>query len=111
MRPVRDASLVKVPLAAALALAVAGCGQKGPLYLPDKGGTVVTTPPQSAPGQPPQSAPQPPQSAPQPPQSAPAQPPQSAPAQPPQSAPAATPPTAPTPAKKTDKDSDSQTPQ
>jgi predicted small lipoprotein YifL len=96
MSLVRDASLVKVPLAAALALALAGCGQKGPLYLPDKGGTVVTTPPQSAPAQPPQSPPGQPEVSPAP---------------PPQSAPASTPPTAPTPPKKTDKDSDSQTPQ
>jgi len=88
MSLVRDASLVKVPLAAALALALAGCGQKGPLYLPDKGGTVVTTPPQSAPAQP-----------------------EVTPAPTPESAPAPAPPTAPTPPKKTDKDSDSQTPQ
>jgi|AmaraimetFIIA100_FD_contig_41_26780446_length_872_multi_6_in_0_out_0_2 predicted small lipoprotein YifL len=103
MSRVRDASLVKVPLAAALALALAGCGQKGPLYLPEKGGTVVTTPAQTAPGQPEVSPAQPPQSAP-------AQP-EVSPAPPPQSAPAPTPPTAPTPPKKTDKDSDSQTPQ
>jgi len=30
-------------LMAAIAL-LAGCGQKGPLYLPDKGGEVVTRP-------------------------------------------------------------------
>ena len=28
----------------AATLALAGCGQKGPLYLPEKGGAVVTTP-------------------------------------------------------------------
>lgn len=36
------------------ALLVAGCGQKGPLYLPDKNTRVVTTPatqPQPAPAQ------------------------------------------------------------
>jgi predicted small lipoprotein YifL len=103
MSLVRDASLVKVPLAAALALALAGCGQKGPLYLPEKGGTVVTTPAQTAPAQP-DVSPAPP------PQSAPAQP-EVSPAPPPESAPAPTPPTAPTPPKKTDKDSESQTPQ
>ena len=97
MSLVREARLLKVPLAAALALALAGCGQKGPLYLPDQGGTVVTTPPQSAPEQPPEVSPTPS--------------PQNAPTPPPQNAPAPIPPTAPTPPKKTDKDSDSQTPQ
>jgi predicted small lipoprotein YifL len=32
-------------LLALAALAGAGCGQKGPLYLPDKGGKVVTSAP------------------------------------------------------------------
>jgi predicted small lipoprotein YifL len=32
------------PLALALALAAGGCGQKGPLYLPDKNAKVLTTP-------------------------------------------------------------------
>ena len=32
-------------LLAFAALAAGGCGQKGPLYLPDKGGKVVTSPP------------------------------------------------------------------
>jgi len=37
-------------LAMAIALAViGGCGQKGPLYLPPKNGTVVTRPATSAP--------------------------------------------------------------
>jgi predicted small lipoprotein YifL len=31
-------------LMVAAAVMLAGCGQKGPLYLPDKGGTVVTRP-------------------------------------------------------------------
>ena len=35
-------------LAAAL-VAAAGCGQKGPLYLPDKNAKVVTTPASAAP--------------------------------------------------------------
>jgi len=54
-------------LAASIALLLAGCGQKGPLYLPEKGGAVVTAPaatPPPAPvpaGQPvsPSPAPQP----------------------------------------------------
>ena len=66
--------------AAMTLLVLAGCGQKGPLYLPEKGGTVVTAPAASAPaagpetpapyGQPPEPAPAPqPQSAPEPPPS------------------------------------------
>lgn len=53
----------RVPLAAPAALALAalalaGCGQTGPLYLPDAGGEVVTRPaPQDAPA--PQAAPAP----------------------------------------------------
>jgi predicted small lipoprotein YifL len=31
-------------LVAAITLAVGGCGQKGPLYLPDKNAKVVTSP-------------------------------------------------------------------
>jgi predicted small lipoprotein YifL len=31
-------------LVAAVALALGGCGQKGPLYLPDKNAKVVTSP-------------------------------------------------------------------
>ena len=34
-------------LPALAALAAGGCGQKGPLYLPDKGGKVVTSAPAS----------------------------------------------------------------
>ena len=45
-------------MAGALLAGVAGCGQKGPLYLPDKGGAVVTRPG----GQAQQPAPQLPQS-------------------------------------------------
>ncbi len=33
---------------AAVALATAGCGQKGPLYLPDKNAKIVTSPAASA---------------------------------------------------------------
>ncbi|HYM43504.1 MAG TPA: lipoprotein [Steroidobacteraceae bacterium] len=32
-------------IAAAVVLLAAGCGQKGPLYLPDKGAVVVKPPP------------------------------------------------------------------
>ena len=35
-------------LLALAALAAGGCGQKGPLYLPDKGGKVVTSAPPAA---------------------------------------------------------------
>jgi predicted small lipoprotein YifL len=47
-------------LLALAALAAGGCGQKGPLYLPDKGGKVVTSAPaapQSQPAQTPAPAP------------------------------------------------------
>jgi predicted small lipoprotein YifL len=40
------------PLLALAALAAGGCGQKGPLYLPDKGGKVVTSAPAATPTQP-----------------------------------------------------------
>ena len=79
---------VGVVLAATLALA--GCGQKGPLYLPEKPGAVVTAPPPppAAPGQPPQPSPAPgPQGAAEPPPADVAAPP-----------------------KKSDKDEDPQTP-
>ena len=36
-------------LIAAVALVAGGCGQKGPLYLPDKNAKVVTTPAAAAP--------------------------------------------------------------
>jgi predicted small lipoprotein YifL len=39
----------RIGVAAALGLALLGCGQKGPLYLPDDVGEVVTRP-MSAPG-------------------------------------------------------------
>jgi predicted small lipoprotein YifL len=51
-----------VLMAGALLSGLAACGQKGPLYLPDKGGEVVTRPG----GQAQQQAPQSPQTAPQP---------------------------------------------
>lgn len=44
----RDAAGVWL-LAAGAALLVGGCGQKGPLYLPDKGGKVVTSAPAATP--------------------------------------------------------------
>jgi predicted small lipoprotein YifL len=40
---------VAVVVAASLAALVAGCGQKGALYLPDKNGAVVTAPAEPAP--------------------------------------------------------------
>ena len=46
-------------LALGAALLVASCGQKGPLYLPDKSAPVITTPAQPSPAQPaaPQASP------------------------------------------------------
>jgi predicted small lipoprotein YifL len=57
----RVRTLVAVAATAAFIACLGGCGQKGPLYLPDKGGDVVTRPaPQQAPRQPSQeTAPQP----------------------------------------------------
>jgi predicted small lipoprotein YifL len=46
------------PLLALAALAAGGCGQKGPLYLPDKVGRVVTSAPAAT-----QAQPAPPESA------------------------------------------------
>jgi len=48
MREARRAWLT----AAGAALVVGGCGQKGPLYLPDKGGKVVTSTPAATAAQP-----------------------------------------------------------
>jgi predicted small lipoprotein YifL len=42
-----------------LALLLAGCGQKGPLYLPDSKGAVVTRGPATATPAPPPATPQP----------------------------------------------------
>ena len=55
-------------LAASSALVLAGCGQKGPLYLPEKkGGAAVTAPAEAPPPTPPpQSTPGPPPAAPAP---------------------------------------------
>jgi predicted small lipoprotein YifL len=36
--------LALIAMTSAAAAALAGCGQKGPLYLPDQGGEVVTRP-------------------------------------------------------------------
>ena len=76
-------------------LALGGCGQKGPLYLPEKGAAVVRPPPATA-------AP-----APQTPTSEPAATPPSAAPVPGETAPQITPATQ----KKADEDSDSQPPQ
>jgi predicted small lipoprotein YifL len=82
------------PLLALAALAAGGCGQKGPLYLPDKVGKVVTSAPAAPQAQPGPAA----ATAPVPPPTTPA----SAPSQ--DAAPVTTPPaTAPT-SKPTDKD-------
>jgi hypothetical protein len=86
-------SLQLALLIATAAALLAGCGQKGALYLPPKPGAAVT------------SAPTPP-----PAPGAPSQPPQSSPVQPPQNAPVEPPPASPTPPKKSDPDSDSQSP-
>jgi predicted small lipoprotein YifL len=67
-------SAVAAAVAVSAALVLAGCGQKGPLYLPEKGGAVVTTPAEAQPptptpaGQPPEPSPAPQsQSTPEPP--------------------------------------------
>ena len=78
----------------AAALALAGCGQKGPLYLPEKGGAVVTSPPATPPAPPP----------------APGQPPQPSPAPQPQSTSEPPPTEVAPPPKKSDKDEDQQPP-
>jgi diaminopimelate decarboxylase len=81
----------------AATLALAGCGQKGPLYLPEKGGAAVTTPATAAP-------------APPPPPASPGQPPQPSPAPGPQSTAEPPPEDVAAPPKKSDKDEDQQTP-
>jgi diaminopimelate decarboxylase len=78
----------------AATLALAGCGQKGPLYLPEKGGTVVTAPASAGPETP----------------AAPGQPSQPSPAPEPQSSGEPPPTEVATPPKKSDKDEDQQTP-
>jgi predicted small lipoprotein YifL len=84
--------------AASAALALSACGQKGPLYLPEKGGAVVTSPAATAP-------------APPPPPNAPGQPPQIPPAPEPQSTPEPVPSSStPAPPKKSDENEDSQSP-
>jgi len=82
---------------AAGALVLAGCGQKGPLYLPEKGAAVVTAPPTTAPAPPPSPA-------------APGQPPEPSPAPQPQSTAEPAPADAAGPQKKSDKDEDQQSP-
>jgi predicted small lipoprotein YifL len=53
-------------VSAALLLSLAACGQKGPLYLPDQGGEVVTRPAGQTQSQGQQSQQQSPEVAPQP---------------------------------------------
>ena len=45
--------MLAAAILAAPVLLSAGCGQKGPLYLPEKGAVVVKTPPAATQGQPP----------------------------------------------------------
>jgi hypothetical protein len=84
-------------LAASVALALAGCGQKGPQYLAEKGGAVVTSPAAAPPAPPPAPT-------------APGQPPQPPPAAEPQSTPEPVPTAPSAPPKKSDEDKDSQSP-
>jgi len=81
----------------AATLALAGCGQKGPLYLPEKPGAVVTAPATAPP-------------APPPPPTAPGQPPQPSPAPGPQDTAEPPPADVAAPPKKSDKDEDPQVP-
>ena len=78
----------------AATLALAGCGQKGPLYLPEKGGTVVTAPATAPPAPPAPGQPAQPSAVPQPQSSGEPSPPAETPAAP----------------KKSDKDEDQQSP-
>ena len=50
---------VRIVWAAALVVGLAACGQKGPLYMPDKGGEVVTRPATTPRPQSNETAPQP----------------------------------------------------
>jgi len=81
-------------LAAAAALTLVGCGQKGPLYLPEKGGAAVTAPAETPP----------------PPATPPGQPPRPSPAPQPQSTPEPPPTDTPLPPKKSDQDDEQQKP-
>jgi predicted small lipoprotein YifL len=92
---------MRLAIFGAVAALLAACGQKGPLYLPDKNAGVTITP--AAPPLPAESAPQQPAPVPQP-QSAAEMP------APPQSSPAAQAPATPAPQKKDSQDGDSQTP-
>jgi predicted small lipoprotein YifL len=113
------AARVALISAASVALLVGACGQKGPLYLPEKGGQIVTTsataasPGQSAPRQPsptPQAQTAPGQTMVTPALPAQAPPPAAQPST--RQAPAAQPaPATPASRKKGDSDSDSQAPQ
>ncbi len=49
----------RAPLGAAVLVTLAACGQKGPLYLPEKGGEVVTRPAAGQAQPSPEAAPQP----------------------------------------------------
>jgi predicted small lipoprotein YifL len=56
-----SARFARAVIASAVLEGLVGCGQKGPLYLPDKGGEVVTRPAGQTQQQPqsPETAPQP----------------------------------------------------
>ncbi len=43
-RPTPGRALSRIGALGVIALGLAGCGQKGPLYLPDKNGSVITRP-------------------------------------------------------------------
>jgi len=62
--------MLAAAILAAPVLLSAGCGQKGPLYLPEKGAVVVKAPPAATQGQPPPAATSPAASPPAPPASA-----------------------------------------
>ena len=44
-----DASMLRIALLCLLVASLAGCGKKGPLYLPDTAGEVVTRPAETPP--------------------------------------------------------------
>jgi predicted small lipoprotein YifL len=88
---------LRAGMTAVVTAALSGCGQKGPLYLPEKGAAVVTPPAGTTPAAPPPST-------------APGQPPEPSPAPEPQSSPEPPPADIAAPAKKSDKDADQQAP-
>jgi len=53
----KEKALLRALLSCSVLSGMAACGQKGPLYLPDKGGTVVTKPAGNPTQQPPADKP------------------------------------------------------